>query len=102
LQAIININKKINMNKDELIGALASATGFTKKDSLKLMNAFIDTTSQALKKGDKIWLPGFGTFRVVKKNAREVRNPSSGAKIKVAAKNYVKFKAGTVLAKHVN
>ena len=58
-------------------------------------------TGDALKKGDKIAIVGFGTFSVQKRAARNGHNPRTGKSIKIAAKKVVKFKAGATLAKKV-
>ena len=54
-----------------------------------------------MKKGERITLVGFGTFSVNERNARNGRNPRTGAKIKIAAKKVVRFKAGAELNKLV-
>lgn len=89
------------MNKSELIGAIASQSKLTKADATKALEAFIDTTSKALKKGDRIALVGFGTFSIAKRAARTGRNPQTGKAIKIAAKKVVKFKAGKELSTKV-
>ena len=90
------------MNKAELIEAIASGSRLTKADSGRALDAFLDATSKALKKGDKLTLVGFGTFSVTKRPARMGRNPKTGKAIKIAAKKVAKFKAGAALAKTVN
>ncbi len=85
------------MNKAELIDAIAAESGLTKVDSRKALDAFIAATTDAVKKGDKVTLVGFGTFSVVSKQARKGRNPRTGAEIKIPAKKVVKFKAGSEL-----
>jgi len=55
-----------------------------------------------LKKGGRVSLVGFGSWSVSKRSAREGRNPQTGATIKIAAKNVVKFKAGAELSGAVN
>ena len=89
------------MNKAELIDAIASGAGLTKADAKKALDAFIEATSGALKKGDRVALVGFGSFSVSKRNARTGRNPQTGKEIKIAAKNVVKFKAGSELSNSV-
>jgi DNA-binding protein HU-beta len=86
------------MNKAELIDAIASSAGLTKADAKKALDAFIDTTSKALKKGDRVALVGFGSFSVAKRSARTGRNPQTGKEITIPAKKVVKFKAGSDLA----
>lgn len=89
------------MNKAELIEAIASEAKMTKADAKKALDAFLSTTSKALKKGDRVALVGFGSFAVAKRAARKGRNPQTGKEIKIAAKKVVKFKPGADLAKKV-
>ena len=90
------------MNKAQLIDAMAEKAGLTKADTKKALDAFVDATGDALKTGDRVALVGFGSFSVTKRNARTGRNPQTGKEIQIAAKNVVKFKAGSELAKNVN
>jgi len=90
------------MNKAELIEAMANGAGISKADAKRALDSFIDTTSSALKKGDRVALVGFGSFSVSKRSARTGRNPQTGKEIKIAAKNVVKFKAGAELSGNVN
>ena len=85
------------MNKTQLVDASAKKASITKVDAKKALDAFINVTGEALKAGDKIALIGFGSFAVAKKPGRTGRNPRTGAAIKIAAKNVVKFKAGAEL-----
>lgn len=89
------------MNKAELIDAMASKAGLTKADAKKALDAFTDVTGNALKKGDKLTLIGFGTFSVSKREARTGRNPRTGETLKIKAKKIAKFKPGAELAKKV-
>lgn len=90
------------MNKSDLINNIASDAKITKVQAQAALNSFLDNTSSALKKGDKVILVGFGTFSVADRAARTGRNPQTGKEIKIAAKNVVKFKAGADLAGAVN
>ena len=90
------------MNKAELIDAMASQAGLSKADAKRALDAFIDTTSGALKGGNRVALVGFGSFSVSKGSARKGRNPRTGKEINIAAKNVVKFKAGAELSGNVN
>ena len=90
------------MNKAELIDAMASEAGLSKADAKKALDGFVNATAQALKKGDRISLVGFGSFSVSERAARTGRNPQTGKEIKIAAKKVVKFKAGSDLAGSVN
>ena len=91
------------MNKAELIAAVAEKTEFTKKDAEAAVNAFVSSVEDALKKGDKVQLIGFGTFEVRKRKARQGRNPRKpGEVIKIAASKVPAFKAGKALKDAVN
>ncbi len=86
------------MNKAELIDAMASDAGISKADAKRALDAFVNTTTAALKTGDRLSLVGFGSFSVSHRPARKGRNPQTGAEIQIKAKNVVKFKAGSGLA----
>jgi DNA-binding protein HU-beta len=86
------------MNKAQLIDAIASEASLTKADAKRALDAFVKTTTGALKKGDRVALVGFGSFAVSKRNARTGRNPQTGKPITIAAKKVVKFKAGADLS----
>ena len=87
------------MNKAELINAVAEKAGMTKVDARKAVDAIVNVSKEELKKGGKIALVGFGTLGVMKRPARQGRNPRTGKAIKIAAKNIVKFKAAANLLK---
>ncbi|ADL36173.1 DNA-binding protein (plasmid) [Butyrivibrio proteoclasticus B316] len=90
------------MNKTELIDAMAKATGLSKKDAGKALDALTGTVSKELKKKGKVQLVGFGTFETVKRAARTGKNPQTGAAIKIPASIAPKFKAGKALKDAVN
>ena len=91
------------MNKAELIAAVAEKTGFTKKDAEMAVNAMMGEITDALKKGDKVQLIGFGTFEVRSRKARTGRNPRKpGEVIKIPASKAPVFKAGKALIDAVN
>lgn len=90
------------MNKTELVAAVAEQAGLSKKDAEAAVKAFTDVVSDALKKGDKIQLVGFGTFEVSERAAREGRNPKTGESMKIEACKTPKFKAGKALKDAVN
>ncbi|MEJ6682144.1 MAG: HU family DNA-binding protein, partial [Flavobacteriales bacterium] len=86
------------MNKAELIDAMASDAGISKADAKRALDAFVNTTTSALKTGDRLSLVGFGSFSVSRRNERKGRNPQTGKEITIKAKNVVKFKAGADLS----
>ena len=90
------------MNKVELIAAIAEKAGLTKKDAEKAVAAFAASVEEALVKGDKVQLIGFGTFEVRERAARTGRNPQTGVEITIDASKQPVFKAGAALKKAVN
>ena len=90
------------MNKTELVQAIAEKANLTKVQAKAALDATLDAMGGALKKGDKVALIGFGTFQVIKKDARTGINPATKEAIKIPAKKVVKFKAGAELAEKVN
>jgi len=90
------------MNKSELIDAIATASGLSKADAGKALNATTDAISGAMVKGDGVQLTGFGSFVVRDRAARTGRNPQTGATIKIAASKTAAFKAGKALKDAIN
>lgn len=91
----------MGLNKAELIEAIAAEAKLTKADAKRALDAFVTSTTKALKKGERVALVGFGTFSITKRAARKGRNPQTGKEIKIAAKKVVKFKAGADLQSKV-
>ena len=90
------------MNKTELVAAVAAQAELSKKDSEKVLKAFVEVVTEELKKGGKVQLVGFGTFEVSERAAREARNPQTGEPMSIAACKAPKFKAGKALKDAVN
>lgn len=90
------------MNKNDLIGAVADASGLSKSQASSAVESVFDSISAALKKGDEVRLVGFGTFSVAKRKASTGRNPRTGEPMKIKASNQPKFKAGKGLKDSVN
>ena len=90
------------MNKSDLIAAIAAKTGDTKKSAEAAVNAFVEVVTDALVKGDKVQLVGFGSFDVRKRAARKGRNPQTKEEIKIPASKAPAFKAGKALKEKVN
>lgn len=85
------------MNKQDLVSKVASASGLTKTDAEKAIDATIKSITETLKKGDEVRLIGFGTFAVVDRPATEGRNPRTGQPLKIPATRLPKFRAGKQL-----
>lgn len=90
------------MNKAELISNVAEKTEFTKKDAEKAVSAFLDSVGEALARGEKVQLVGFGTFEVRERAARKGRNPQTGEEIDIAAARVPVFKPGKSLREAVS
>jgi DNA-binding protein HU-beta len=90
------------MNKTELVAEIAAKTELSKKDTEKLLNAFIETVTEELQKGEKVQLVGFGTFETAQRAARTGINPQTQKEIKIDACTAPKFKAGKALKDAVN
>ena len=90
------------MNKNDLVAAVASASGLSKADATSAVDSVFDTISGALKSGDEVRLVGFGTFSVAHRAESKGRNPQTGAEITIPASKQPKFKAGKGLKDAVN
>jgi len=85
------------MRKPELAAAVADETGLTRDKASEVITAFTDQISAAAARGEDITLIGFGTFNVRRREARDGRNPQTGANIRIPASKTVGFKAGKSL-----
>lgn len=95
---IIVAHKEVcSLNKTDLINAVSEKTGLTKKDAGASVDAVFESIQDALKKGDKVQLIGFGNFEVRERSARKGRNPQTGKEIEIAASKVPAFKAGKAL-----
>lgn len=90
------------MNKAELITSMAEKSQLTKKDTEVALKAFIDSVQEALEKGEKVQLVGFGTFETRERAAREGRNPRTKETIQIPASVAPVFKAGKEFKEKVN
>lgn len=79
------------MNKQDLIKDIAERGEFTKADAEAALKAVQGAIAAVLVNGDKITLPGFGTFKVVETAARTGRNPQTGEPVEIPAKRRIKF-----------
>jgi DNA-binding protein HU-beta len=102
IAALTLINGEDNMNKQELIDAVASEAGIAKSAAEEAINAFLDTVTNAVVKGDAVQLIGFGSFSMGARAARAGRNPKTGEPLQIAAAKTVKFTAGKAFKDAVN
>lgn len=89
------------MNKTELVEAIASGSGVTKAAAGRALDVFMVTVTQALKNGDQVVLPGFGSFKTGMRSAYSGRNPQTGEEIQIKAARVAKFKVGKNLKEAV-
>ncbi len=101
LVALIIIGGNL-MNKNEFVSKLAAKADTTKKDAEKFLAAFQESVTEALKRGDKIQLVGFGTFEVANRAERTCRNPRTGENMTIPAMRVPKFKPGKLLKDSVS
>ncbi len=85
------------MNKAELIQEVATTADMKVKEAEALLDAMVAATEEALAKGDKVAVTGFGTFAVSQRKARKGRNPQTGKEIKIPASKTPRFTAGKAL-----
>lgn len=90
------------MNKSELVKAVAEKAQLTQAQAKAAVEATFATVAETLQNKESVALLGFGNFNVKEQPARTGRNPQTGVTIQVPAKNVVKFKPATELAKNVN
>ena len=90
------------MNKGEFVKAVAEQANCTQKVAGIVFDAVVDTIVAQLKKGEKITIPGFGSYELVKKAAATKINPATKKPIKVPAHKVPKFKFGKSFAANFN
>ena len=90
------------MTKAELVEEVARTSELTRKHSEVIVDAVFSSIMDALQKGDKIELRGFGSFKVRRRHSRTGRNPKTGAGVVVPAKTVPHFKPGKELRELIN
>lgn len=90
------------MNRSELISEIAKKANLTKKDAEKAISCFVEVVEETLKKGDSVQIPGFGKFAVSKRPLTTGRNPKTGERMTIPARNVPKFVTGKHLKESVN
>jgi DNA-binding protein HU-beta len=85
------------MTKNELIRRVSKKVGLSKKAAFEAVNAVFGNIREALIKGDKVVVSGFGTFKVRARATRTGRNPQTGSSIKIAGHKLPGFTAGKTL-----
>ena len=90
------------MNKTEFIAAVADKSGVSRRQADKAVASVVEVITEILLAGDKLQLPGFGTFCVNERAAREGRNPRTGEVIQIPSAKVPSFKPSKVLKASLN
>ncbi len=88
--------------KADMVERIAAGADLSKKQAADALEAILGAIGGALQRGERVQIPGFGSFSVSHRKARTGRNPATGASIFIPASNNVKFKAGKDLKASVN
>jgi DNA-binding protein HU-beta len=94
--------RSVQMKKTNLIDHVTEATKRTKKETEQVIEAVLATITEALVKGEKVDLRGFGSFQVSGKKERQGRNPRTGETVTIAARNVAVFKPSKELSARLN
>jgi DNA-binding protein HU-beta len=89
------------MKKEEIVEAVAQAADINKAEADRAVNALVDTITSQVASGERVQIPGLGTFEARDRSAREGRNPQTGETIQIAATTVPGFKAATAFKQAV-
>lgn len=101
MSAKISIKKEKRMNKAGLVGKIAGDTGLAKRDARNVVDAVVETVTDALVTGQKVTLVGFGSFDVIQRKARRGRNPQTGEELQIPARKVPRFRPGNSLRERI-
>ena len=90
------------MTKADLIEEVAQAGRLTRREAEVVVETVFESMSQALARGEKIELRGFGSFRVQERSARRARNPKTGEEVEVPARRVPRFRPGRDMRELLN
>ena len=90
------------MNKADLIDAMANAGQIKKTQAEKSLSALTDAIRTGLAKGERVVLPGIGSFSCVQRKARTGRNPRTGKEISIPSRRAVKFSPASIVKERLN
>lgn len=89
------------MNKEKVVARVARDTGITKADVTRVLDAFLQTVTRSLHKGEAVKLVDFGTFQVTRRRARPGHNPHTGQPMRIAGRRWPRFSPGKALRQAV-
>jgi integration host factor beta subunit len=90
------------MTKADIAQRIAQATGLSQTDAMAVIEGFLESVSQALARGERVEIRGFGTFKVVKRAARTGRNPRAGTPVAIPSRQTPVFKPSREIKARVN
>src|SRR5256714_4893281 len=96
------IKQQATLTKADLIEEVLRVTELPRKESETIVETIFESIIEALQKGEKIEIRGFGSFRTRQRRGRVGRNPKTGAKVEVPAKKIPFFKPSKELKDFVN
>jgi DNA-binding protein HU-beta len=86
------------VTKQEFVDRVATKSGLSKRDAGKAVDAFLDSVTEALKRGDSVSFTGFGKFSTAHRAARQGVNPRNPSqKVQIPAATVPRFSAGSSL-----
>jgi integration host factor subunit beta len=85
------------MTKADIVRILSEQVGLTRREAADALKVVLDGVIEAIRRGEKVELRGFGSFRTRRRQARQGRNPRTGAQVKVPPKLVPYFKPGKEL-----
>jgi integration host factor subunit alpha len=99
---IFSWNRRSDVTKSDIAGALHQGVGFTQKRSAEVVDLILDLMKEALERGEKLKISGFGNFEVRRKRPRRGRNPQTGEAIVLAGRRVVTFRPSPLLKERLN
>ena len=90
------------MTKADIVSSVYEKVGFSKKEAVRVVETIFDIVKEALERGEKVKISGFGNFVVRKKRTRRGRNPQTGGDIEISARKIMTFKPSQVLKDELN
>jgi DNA-binding protein HU-beta len=96
------VEREVLVNKSDVIDHVAGAAEVGRQQAERVLDAFFETVKGAVKKGDRVAWPGFGSFSVAQRKARTGRNPQTGAPVKIKASKALKFKPALGVKDYLN
>jgi integration host factor subunit alpha len=92
----------MSLTRDDIVEAVAEQVGFSKKQSVELVETLLELIKKTLESGEDVLVSGFGKFRVREKKERRGRNPATGGTMMMRPRRVVTFKWSGKLRRRLN